>query len=218
MAQTDLKLKTLTALFDNIADARSAVADLVANNFRREDINMVAQASAEEYGQYFDKSGTYIEPLPADHAGAVHGAEAGAVLGGLAGFLIGFIVLPGVGGIIAAGPILSALVGAGAGALAGGLLGALTDQGLPNEHAAYYAEGVRRGGTLVIVKAEEVAATLASDVLSRHNPIDLQQRVASWKEAGWSTFDPAAQPYTAEQIAAERAQSVKSHDGNIVIW
>ena len=218
MAQTDLKLKTITALFDNIADARSAVAELVANNFHREDINLVAHASAEEYGQYFDKSGSYIEPGPTDHAGAVHGAEAGAVLGGLAGFLLGFVLIPGVGGIIVAGPIVGALVGAGAGALAGGLLGALTDQGVPDEHAAYYAEGVRRGGSLLIVKAEEVATTLASDILKRHNPIDLQQRIPTWREAGWSTFNPAAPPYTAEQIAEERAAAPKAHDGNIVIW
>jgi hypothetical protein len=61
------------------------------------------------------------------------------------------LAIPGVGPIIAAGPIFTALTGAGIGAAAGGLIGALANTGMPEEDARIYAEEVRRGGVLVIV-------------------------------------------------------------------
>jgi len=89
---------------------------------------------------------------------------------------------------VAAGWLVAALTGAGAGAAAGGLLGALTQAGLGEEHANVYAEGVRRGGTLLIVTCSDDKAQLAYDILGRHGSIDLDERMGQWKQSGWTGF------------------------------
>jgi hypothetical protein len=114
-------------------------------------------------------------------------------VGGLAGVLIGLgaLVIPGIGPVIAAGPlatVLAGLAGAGAGAVAGGVLGALVDLGIPEETAGYYAEGVRRGGTLVSVRVEDQYTDKALDILNRHNPVDLDERSQQWRREGWTGY------------------------------
>jgi hypothetical protein len=112
-------------------------------------------------------------------------------LGGIAGLVIGLgaLTIPGLGPVIAAGPLASALIGAGLGAVAGGVLGALVGWGIPEEHAEYYAEGVRRGGTLVAVKADESQVNDVSDIMRRYGPVDLEERSSEWRDTGWSGFD-----------------------------
>src|SRR5215210_3852766 len=78
------------------------------------------------------------------------------------------------GALTGAGPIAAALTGAGIGAVAGGLIGGLTDLGVPEEEAHYYAEGVRRGGILVTVAAEtDSEAETAVNVMRRHGAVDI---------------------------------------------
>src|SRR5436309_3483234 len=88
-------------------------------------------------------------------AGAATGALAGGALGGLAGWLVGLgaIAIPGIGPLLAAGPLAAALTGAAVGAAGGGLLGALTGLGVPEDEARWYEAEVGRGGTLVTVRA-----------------------------------------------------------------
>src|SRR6185437_13482826 len=92
-------------------------------------------------------------------SGAGTGATTGAVLGGGAGLLagLGMLAIPGVGPVVAAGWLVATLAGAGAGAAvgaaAGGLVGSLTAAGVPEREAHVYAEGVRRGSSLVTVRA-----------------------------------------------------------------
>ncbi len=82
------------------------------------------------------------------------------------------LAIPGIGPIVAAGPLAATLAGAGVGAVAGGLIGGLTRAGVPEDEANVYAEAVRRGGALVTVRAEdsraEVAADHAQERCSRH--------------------------------------------------
>ena len=113
-------------------------------------------------------------------------------LEGLAVCLLGWALLaiPGIGPIVAAGPLVAALTGAGIGAVAGGLIGALTDVGVPEEEAGYYAEGVRRGGTLVTINAEDSMADQAIDILEDHNAVDVEQRASAWKQSGWTGYSP----------------------------
>ncbi len=72
----------------------------------------------------------------------------------------------------------------------GGLVGA----GVPKEDAEYYAEGVRRGGTLVTVNAEDSMASTAHDILQRHNAIDIDERSTQWRSGGWTGFDDKTEP------------------------
>jgi hypothetical protein len=93
--------------------------------------------------------------------------------------------------MIAAGPlatVLAGLAGAGAGAVAGGILGALVDLGIPEETAGYYAEGVRRGGTLVSVRVDDQYTDKALNILNRHNPVDLNERTTQWRSEGWTGY------------------------------
>ena len=105
---------------------------------------------------------------------------------------------------MAAGVLATMLAGTVAGAAAGGLLGALTDYGVSEEDAHVYAEGVRRGGTLVTVQAADDRAGLVRDILNRHDPVDIPARRRSYTEEGWQAYDPSAAGYTRDQVRAER--------------
>jgi len=89
--------------------------------------------------------------------GAATGAGAGGVLGGTLGLLagIGALAIPGVGPLIAAGPVLAALSGAAAGAAVGGLTGALVGLGIPEIEAKAYEGKIRGGNVLIAVHTED---------------------------------------------------------------
>jgi uncharacterized membrane protein len=196
--------RTLVALYDHLSEARSAVSELVKSGVPRDQINLVASDSTREYEGELALDRNAARHESTDMAGS--GAVLGSVLGGMTGLLVGLgaFAIPGVGPIIAAGPIVAALTGAGAGAATLGILGSLADLGISESEAHNYAEGVRRGGTLVSVKLEEVEATRVSTILEKYNPVDIEQRGAAWRESGWTGFDSSAKPYDATEIAAER--------------
>jgi hypothetical protein len=89
--------------------------------------------------------------------GAVAGAGAGGVLGGTLGLLagIGALAIPGVGPLIAAGPLMAALSGAAAGAAVGGVTGALVGLGIPELEAKTYEGKLKGGNILIAVHAED---------------------------------------------------------------
>jgi len=89
--------------------------------------------------------------------GATTGASAGGLLGGAFGWLagIGAIAIPGVGPLIAAGPIMAALSGAAVGAAVGGITGALAGMGIPEFEAKRYEGKVRDGNILISVHTED---------------------------------------------------------------
>jgi len=181
--------KTITALFENYADANNAVQDLENHGFLRADISTMAhEALADDVRVYED-----------DTSGAATGAGVGAAVGGVGGLILGLsaLAIPGVGPVLAAGPIAAALIGAGVGAATGGLIGALADMGVPEEEAHYYAEGVRRGSVLVTVQTTDDLAERAASVLSKHHPLDIDKRISEWRQSGWSRFDHNAEPYKA---------------------
>jgi uncharacterized protein (TIGR02271 family) len=190
--------KTIVGLFDTFADARGAVQALANKGFARDNISLAANDATGEYAKSTTSSG--------DWSGTATGATTGAAVGGIGGLLLGLgaLAIPGIGPIIAAGPLVAALTGAGIGAMAGGMIGALTDVGVPEEEAGYYAEGVRRGGTLVTINAEDHMADQAIEILAAHNAVDVEQRASAWKQSGWTGYSPQAAPYTSEEITRER--------------
>jgi hypothetical protein len=74
----------------------------------------------------------------------------------------------------------------------------LVSAGIPEEQAHFYAEGVRRGGTLVTVRTGDVADSSVRDILQRNGAVDMGARGAEWRRAGWSRFEPDAGPPTRE--------------------
>ena len=99
-----------------------------------------------------------------------------------------------------------AATGAVVGGAAGGLIGALTKEGVPERDAHFYAEGVRRGGTLVSARVDDARAPAAREILQHYKAVDPAVRGAAYRQSGWTSFDENAPPYTAEEIAAERAR------------
>src|ERR1700733_5508278 len=154
---------TITALYDSYEDAESAVRDLEAAGVRDEEISIVANNTGERYR-------THVKEGNEAGTGAEAGATFGAVVGGTVGILagLGMLAIPGVGPVVAAGWLAAAAVGAVGGAAVGGagggLIGAMIGNGVPEQDAHVYAEGVRRGGTLVTVRVEEAMVPTAEAI------------------------------------------------------
>jgi hypothetical protein len=89
--------------------------------------------------------------------GAATGAIAGGVMAGVLGWLVGIgtLAIPGVGPLIAAGPILAALSGVAAGGAVGGLAGGLVGLGIPEYEAKQYEGKVKNGNILISVHTED---------------------------------------------------------------
>lgn len=227
--------RTVVALYDDLPTANDAIHELVNNGVSRSDISLIANDQSGEYSRYLHNSGDATEmPESGAATGAGVGAGIGAVIGGLGGLLVGLgaLAVPGIGPLLAAGPLAAALgglAGAGAGAVAGGvtggLIGALADMGIPNENAGYFAEGIRRGGILVVARTNEEMANTARDILNRHNPVDMNERVSLWRESGWGGYTPTEVeptiPATVQRDPAEISSSTSysysdypAHEGN----
>ena len=193
-------VKTIVASFDEYRAAQRAARELVNDGFMVRDIGIVASGLADGDAVDDDAVTTMV-----DHAAAT-GALTGGVVGGAAGLAASLMALsiPGIGPVIAAGPLVAALTAAGAGAVAGGLIGTLTDAGIPEDHAGYFAESLRRGGALVTIKADESRADRASEIMRENGAVDLDARVLRWREAGWEGWNPSALPYTREEAERER--------------
>jgi hypothetical protein len=82
----------------------------------------------------------------------------------------------------------------------------LIDMGVPEDTAQYYAEGIRRGSTLVTVRTDDATTDRAVDIMNRHDPVDTNERVGQWRATGWTGFDPNAQPYRREGTETEITQ------------
>ena len=174
--------KTITALYDDKTAAQGAVNELVSNGFDKEQISLVSQAEDKEA----PAPTTNLKSTDtSDTKAIVQDAGIGAAVGGVGGLIIGLaaLAIPGIGPIVAAGPIAAALAGLGVGAATGGLVGAMQDVGLSYEQLEYYAEGVRRGHTLVTVHADEANFDKAQEIINRHNPVDLEKRKTEWLAA-----------------------------------
>ncbi len=102
-------------------------------------------------------------------------AATGAALGGLGGLLVGLgaLAVPGAGPFLAAGPLAAAIGGLLAGGAAGGIIGGLADIGVPEQYAREYAARIEQGGTLVSVRAGEVAGGDIKRVLEAHGGEDV---------------------------------------------
>jgi hypothetical protein len=196
--------ETLIALYDDFDRARKMVEDLVENGYYPDDITLIANDASGEYTRLINDMGVR------DDVSAAEGASFGAAVGALVG--LGAAIIPGIGPVLAAGPLAAALtgglVGAAAGAATGGLVAGLVDMEMPAEEAGYYAEGVRRGGTLALVNViDDEQAEDVLDIMEAYDPVDIDERVGLWRESGWNGFEPNTDPYTLEQIRQERINS-----------
>jgi hypothetical protein len=202
---------TISRLYDDYDAAAAAVAELERAGIPDRDISLVASNADDWYGHGRTTSGvaTRVDrdrdgrDDRAEGAGA--GAGIGAAVGGVAGLLagLGLLAIPGLGPVVAAGWLVSTGAVALAGGVAGGVIGALTQSGVSEEDAHVYAEGVRRGGTLVTARVPDGERARCEAILNR-SAVDIREREALYQRGGWNRFDPNASPYTADEIRRER--------------
>ncbi|OPH84387.1 hypothetical protein [Nitrobacter vulgaris] len=195
---------TISRLYDSHTQAQAAVQRLQTAGVPQSDISLVANNSDSWFNT--DKNVDRDRDGVDDRVeGAGTGAGIGAGVGAAAGLLagLGLLAIPGLGPVVAAGWLASTAVGAAAGATTGGIVGALTEAGVSEEDAHSYAEGVRRGGTLVSARVDEGDRAHLEAALN-DSAVNLQERRAAWQKTGWRSFDPSSQPYGAEEVRKER--------------
>ena len=185
--------RSVTHLFDDYGQAKAAVNELERAGFTSSEVSIVSR---------YRDDGTLADAASNTGTGAAVGALAGGGTGLLAA--LGIIAIPGIGPLVAAGVLATTLVGAAGGSIVGGLVGALTNYGVDERAAHVYSEGVRRGGTLVTVSADDARAAEADRILSCQYPVDIEARRKHYTDAGWSRYDPTSPGYTEEQIRKER--------------
>ena len=161
--------KSVFCLVRDEGQACRVIEDLQAAGFSNNDISVLLP----------DKSGTKDfahEKGTKAPEGATTGGVAGGVLGGALGWLagIGALAIPGVGPLIAAGPIMAALGGAAVGAAGGGIIGALVGMGIPEYEAKRYEAKVREGNVLISVHTEDSdEAKKAKEIFERDGGSDI---------------------------------------------
>lgn len=185
----------VSRLFDTYEHAADAVAKLEAAGVAHDAVSLVANNVDD---RHTSAAGAVDTTGAAPGAGT--GATVGTVIGGGAGLMVGLgmLAIPGVGPVVAAGWLIATLAGAGVGAAGGGLLGSLVGAGVSETDAHVYAEGVRRGGTLVTVRASDEQASMVETMLDQANAVDTAARGDVYRQEGWSRFDQAAPAYRSD--------------------
>ena len=147
-------------IYPTSTQAEQAVDSLAAAGFVHQDISVLLPDTQSSKEFAHEKNTKAPE-------GTATGVTAGGVVGGTLGLLagIGALAIPGVGPLIAAGPIMATLAGVGAGGAVGGLVGALVGMGIPEYEAKRYEGRVKDGGTLLSVHCN------SSDEVSRAKDI-----------------------------------------------
>ncbi|MBB3019487.1 uncharacterized protein (TIGR02271 family) [Microvirga lupini] len=210
--------KTITAFFDNYEDASEAVRRLESAGIPHGDISLVASNEGERYSSHASRTfdGTNHHDDVSDGAGT--GATVGTLAGGGAGLLagLGMLAIPGLGPVVAAGWLVSTLVGAGAGAAVGGIAGALVDAGVDENDAHAYAEGIRRGGALVTVRASDAEVDRILDILDDEGTVNFDERENTWRSEGWTGASAAAGSATTATGLTGRASAAAGRADEVI--
>jgi hypothetical protein len=211
---------TIVALYDHYENASAAVSDIIQAGASRDDISLLANNLNGDHPALITNPSYAREEVETDdkaQPSVVTGAEFGIGVGGILGLMIGTgaIVIPGIGPLIAAGTWAAVAAGAAAGGVVGGAIGMLTAHGISDNDAHLYAEGLKRGGTLVTVVAEDDRIDAISQIFQTHGAVDIEQRGATWSAEGWVSFDPYQNHLTPAELAAIRSaikdDGVKHH-------
>lgn len=136
-------------IYTSVDLAERAVDTLIAAGFANSAISVLTPdtGSTREFAHHKDTKAP---------EGTTAGVTTGGIIGGTLGVLagVGALAIPGVGPLIAAGPIMAGLAGLGVGGAVGGLVGALVGMGIPEYEAKRYEGRVKDGGTLLSVHCD----------------------------------------------------------------
>ena len=193
-------------IYSNKATAEVAVDQLIAGGFSNDDVSVLMSDVRGSKDFAAEKNTKAPE-------GTAAGVGVGGVVGGTLGLLagIGALAIPGVGPLIAAGPIMGALAGLGVGGTVGGLVGALVGMGIPEYEAQRYEGRVKDGGILVSVhcnSSEEVSR--AKDILKATGADDIAS-------AGESSHGVDSKTKDQTYVKAEPVGVVRPYDKDVIV-
>lgn len=157
----------IVGVFASERDASEAIMDLQGLGYKPEEISVIGK-NKEDIRDIHEETGTKAPE------GIAAGAATGGLLGGVAGLLagLGALAIPGIGPIVAAGPIAATLTGAAVGAGTGGLVGGLVGLGIPEEEAEEYDAFVKHGRILVLVDADELQEARVYGIFRNHHSLN----------------------------------------------
>jgi len=164
---------TIVGFFPTRERAEAAVSELVDAGYARDQISVIA--SRDKIMPASSSDTPNIGPIP--ETGSTEDTGEKAMIGGMAGFVIGIaaLAIPGVGPLIAAGPLAAAITGAAAGAATGGLIGVMTNDGVPEETARRYTKAIGAGRIMVTVRTDVSRVDNAADILDRSGAVDVDE-------------------------------------------
>jgi len=179
----DCMSKTVVGVFGSKERAERAIDELKNFGIRRDEISVVTRDEAREHerhrgegGQTQTRSGGAgsDDLVDINYGGQDVGSGVtwGGGLGGLAGILAGAgaLAVPGIGPVLAAGPLAAVLSGAVTGGIAGGLL----DYGVPEERGQEYERRIREGDVLAVVRTGDDRADRVADIMRRNGGEDVE--------------------------------------------
>ncbi|MGE5586480.1 MAG: general stress protein [Bacillota bacterium] len=163
-----LQVANVIGTFDSRDQAERAIEELKRKGFSDDKVSIVAKEDRAKGGDRGEGGLTMRRGENDLTGGTVTGGAIGGATGLLAG--LGALAIPGVGPIVAAGPIAAGLTGA----VTGGIVGGLVDLGIPEERGRYYENKVKEGKILAVVKADDNTVDDAKSVLSRFGASDIE--------------------------------------------
>jgi len=172
--------KTVVALYDSASDAETVSSELSAAGFT--DTDVIDNSAVGSSGTGWSGTGMTDSSLAAGAPGVV-GTPLGAVS--------------------------DTETSTSSSAVSEGILGRLRRAGVPEDESHVYAEGVRRGGSLVIARLADENVDRGLEIMSNYRPVDIDERGSQWRTEGWSKYDESAGPYTGTGLT-EAATSMRS--------
>ena len=189
-----MKDKTIVALFDHFNDAQAAAAAAVQAGATASRIALLANDSNGDHPALSINPAYAREQFDEDsnkQSRFITLGEVGVGIGGVLGFLayVSPVAIPGVAAMAANGAWVPVVVGAVVGGVVGVVVGVLTDHGVSGADTALYAEGLKRGGTLITVPVSEDLAGKVNAALKSHNAAKVEERPGDWSAEGWVSLD-----------------------------
>lgn len=158
MQERGVVMSTVIGVFSDEETAESAISAMRDGGFGDDEISLVARG---QDGASDDQMGSLTS-----------GTATGGTIGGVAGLMagIGALAIPGIGPIVALGPIAATL----SGAMAGGITGGLIDLGIPPQRGEYYQNQVREGKILSVIETDEEKVEQAASILRDNGAYDVE--------------------------------------------
>ncbi|MGI6147827.1 MAG: hypothetical protein GX195_04965 [Firmicutes bacterium] len=162
-------MSTVIGVFRDVKSAEEAVRTLRNKGFDKNEISIIAKDDKRRTGKQDMEVGG---EMGMGQENISDGTAWGGALGGVAGLLagVGALAIPGIGPIVAAGPLAGALSGAVTGGVAGGLI----DLGIPEERGRQYENELKQGGVLAVVETSDDKVNEASEILRQNGAKDVE--------------------------------------------